>query len=346
MRKLATVRVCNNVLSIPGADRIELAVVDGWQCVVGKGMVRPEDIGVYIECDSFLPNEPRWKYLEKNCFKMMGDIPGYKIRTCEFKKQLSQGLFIPLKEFPELCESKIGDDVTEKLGIQLWDPPAPLEISEMVEHVAPAYLSSDQERIQNLPSLFETNEEHMYEVSIKLDGESVRYVYNNDKFLVCSPSWAWKDLPKNIGWQIAKKYHINEILEWYCKHTNSNLALLGELVGPSYQGNNDKLEENDFYLYDILDINCGKKIIPTIRVDMLEAINDELYKRHGVKIKHVPIIGYKFIFHEFKTMNELLAYANGPSLNSNCNREGIVCKSNWDRSSFKVISNKYLLEHD
>ncbi|MGF3998920.1 hypothetical protein ACQX8C_14375, partial [Staphylococcus aureus] len=37
MRKLATLRRVSALNPIEGADRIELAVVDGWQCVVKKG---------------------------------------------------------------------------------------------------------------------------------------------------------------------------------------------------------------------------------------------------------------------------------------------------------------------
>lgn len=40
MRKLASVRKVANLIPIPEADRIEVAVVDGWKCVVKKGEVR------------------------------------------------------------------------------------------------------------------------------------------------------------------------------------------------------------------------------------------------------------------------------------------------------------------
>ena len=34
MRELATIREISNIFPIEGADRIEVAQVDGWQCVV------------------------------------------------------------------------------------------------------------------------------------------------------------------------------------------------------------------------------------------------------------------------------------------------------------------------
>ena len=52
-RKLATIRKVNEIKPIEGADMIELAIVDGWQCVVKKGEFKPGDLGVYFEIDSY-----------------------------------------------------------------------------------------------------------------------------------------------------------------------------------------------------------------------------------------------------------------------------------------------------
>ena len=37
MRKLASIREIAEVIEIPGAEKIELVRVDGWQCVAQKG---------------------------------------------------------------------------------------------------------------------------------------------------------------------------------------------------------------------------------------------------------------------------------------------------------------------
>ena len=54
-RKLASIQKIISIEPIEGADRIELAHVLGWQCVVNKGQFKPEDMAVYFEIDSFLP---------------------------------------------------------------------------------------------------------------------------------------------------------------------------------------------------------------------------------------------------------------------------------------------------
>ena len=47
----------------PNADRLDLAVVKGWNCVVGRGSYRSGDLCVYIPIDSVLSED-----LEKRLF--------------------------------------------------------------------------------------------------------------------------------------------------------------------------------------------------------------------------------------------------------------------------------------
>lgn len=56
MRKLVTIRQVSQILPIEGADLIELALIDGWQCVVKKGEFSVGALGLYFEIDSFLPS--------------------------------------------------------------------------------------------------------------------------------------------------------------------------------------------------------------------------------------------------------------------------------------------------
>ena len=43
MRKLVTIQTIKNLVPIDGADRIELACILGWQCVVKKGEFKVGD---------------------------------------------------------------------------------------------------------------------------------------------------------------------------------------------------------------------------------------------------------------------------------------------------------------
>ena len=67
MRKLASIQRIWKMGPIEGADRIELANVLGWQCVVNKGRFQPMDLAVYFEIDSFLPVRPYCPHRSARC---------------------------------------------------------------------------------------------------------------------------------------------------------------------------------------------------------------------------------------------------------------------------------------
>lgn len=101
MRKLASIQRIWDIIPIEGADKIELAKVLGWQCVVNKGQFEKGDLAVYFEIDSFLPIRPEFEFMRSSSYKktdIMGE--GFKIRTMKFRGQISQGLVLPISIFP------------------------------------------------------------------------------------------------------------------------------------------------------------------------------------------------------------------------------------------------------
>ena len=117
MRKLATIREIGRVQSIEKADRLELVHVDGWQCVVGKGEFKTGDKCVYFEIDSFLPVYQRFFYSDDVTLEHGNTIPfmflepraieyngvyGARIKTMKLRGVISQGLAMPLSNFPFL----------------------------------------------------------------------------------------------------------------------------------------------------------------------------------------------------------------------------------------------------
>lgn len=114
-RELAYIVKIDAVDPIPGYDRIECATVNGWHCVVGKGMAAG-DLAVYFEIDSLLPaTDERFAFCEK--YK-------YRIKTQRMCKGavISQGLVMPLSDFPELAGCAEGDFVTKRLGVKYYEP--------------------------------------------------------------------------------------------------------------------------------------------------------------------------------------------------------------------------------
>ena len=118
MRKLASIQRIWKMDPIEGADRIELANVLGWQCVVNKDQFQPMDLAVYFEIDSFLPVRPEFEFMRASSYRktdIMGE--GFRLRTMKFRGQISQGLLLPISQFSELpSDIEFGSDVTEILS--------------------------------------------------------------------------------------------------------------------------------------------------------------------------------------------------------------------------------------
>lgn len=117
-RALAYTVIVDAVDAIEGADNIALATVGGWKVIVKKEEFEPGDVAVFFEIDSKLPEEERYAFMERK---------HYKVKTMKLGKfnVVSQGLLMPLGEFPELgIPDKtdggvidVGIDLTEKLHI-------------------------------------------------------------------------------------------------------------------------------------------------------------------------------------------------------------------------------------
>ena len=88
MRKLATIRTIGDIKPIEGADRIEVAKVDGWEVVISKkDNFKVGDLIVYIEIDSQMPKKPEYEFLASR---------KYVVKTIVMRGQISQGLVLPL----------------------------------------------------------------------------------------------------------------------------------------------------------------------------------------------------------------------------------------------------------
>lgn len=335
MRKLASIRKIKELFPIKGADVIEAARVDGWICIVKKGEFQLGDLGVYFEIDSFLPGtDPRYSFLESKFITYEGN-KGARLRTIRLKKQIGQGLILPLARFPELQDAKLGDDVTEILGIQKWEPYIPAQLAGQVKGNFPSFISkSEQERVQNLVEELEEHRGEELEVSIKLDGASMT-VYRNQteegiNHGVCGRNWELKETDTNSMWRVTRKDKMLEALDFLGR----NLAFQGEIIGEGIASNPEKIKGQAFYLYNIFDIDRYIYVSPEERFEIIEKL-----KENGFNIKHVPVLPTIILHH---SVDELLMMAEGTSLNPQQQREGLVFKSKNSDFSFKAISNWYL----
>ena len=348
MRKMATVRVIDSILPIPDADSIECAVIGGWKVVTKKDEYRPGDLAVYCEIDSWIPYELA-PFLSKGEPKEYNGVKGERLRTVKLKKQLSQGLLLPTEflgagplevtiKSPYKERNLVvneGDDVSEFLGIQRWEPPQEFRAAN-AKGIFPYFIpKTDCERVQNLSSQVQqwAEEKVVFQKSEKLDGSSMTVFYKDGEVGVCSRNLELKDDGTSTFWETAKNEQLVEKLISFGK----NIALQGELLGGQIQGNAYKITGFKFFLYDIYDIDKQEYLQP-------EAV-EQFAEENG--ISHVPIIGYVTLPKE-DVVQTLLSDADGKSaVGCNPKREGFVYKSTKDTSiSVKCISNNWLLKNE
>lgn len=357
MRHLATVRTITDIRPIPDADKIEVAQVDGWECVVAKtDGFKIGDKVVYIEIDSIVPDRPEFEFLRDRKFR---------VRTIKLRKQVSQGLVLPLSILPSGKTYNINDDVTEVLGIKKYDPQAEQE-AKLLESNAhktkiwyPKFLmrfkwfrnlvtkpkkggfpswivKTDEERIQNKTAMFNIEKENGTEFSVteKIDGQSGTFFLEcigkkKYEFGVCSRNIRLSTPNGSSYWTIARTLEIEKCLKSLIEDHN-RIVLQGEIIGTGIQGNKYKVDGYDFYAFNL--IIDGKKINTEEMTNVLA-----LYG-----IKSVPIVEKNMKLKD--TVQEMVEYAKGKSvLLPSQKREGIVVR-NYERNiSFKVINPDFLL---
>jgi len=339
-RKLASIRKISDLNPIEGADKIELATIDGWKVVVAKDVNhKVGDLIVYCEVDSFLPIEPEFEFLRKSSYKKMADgNEGFRLKTIKLRGQISQGLILPLKDAYVVFKRNTpnidmdwfeGLDVTEMLNIVKYEPPIPAQLSGLVKGNFPSFLKkTDEERVQNLTKEYQNYTLEKFYVTEKLDGSSVTYYVKDGVFGVCSRNLDLLEDENNSMWKFAVTTGLREKMIGLGK----NIAIQGEIIGEGIQGNPYKIIGQTVKVFNGFDID---------KYDYL-SLSELLDITKVLEVKTVPILDLSFTLPE--TIDELLLTAEGKSmLNIKTEREGLVIRSHDRKISFKAISNKFLL---
>jgi RNA ligase (TIGR02306 family) len=340
MRKMATIRKIDSIRPILGADAIECAIVGGWTCVVKKGEYSASDLVVYCEIDSFIPTAIA-PFLTKpgHYAKTFEGVEGERLRTVKLRGQLSQGLLLPLSMLT-MVESELfeGLDVSFPLGITKYEAPIPACLAGEVKGMFPSQIpKTDQERIQNLSVELEQwrTENLTWEVTEKLDGSSMTVYIMDGEVGVCSRNLDLKRNPDNSLWRAAIKHRLEEKLAGY-----GNIAVQGELVGNGIQDNMYKMRDQDFYVYDVYNIDAGRYFTPAERKTFVQALD----------LLHCPVLAYSAKLMDtlgISDIDQILTFAEGKSVMGDIagpEREGLVFKCHEKQVSFKAISNKFLLK--
>jgi RNA ligase (TIGR02306 family) len=204
---------------------------------------------------------------------------------------------------------------------------------------------TDEERIQTCAKMLINRPNSEWYITEKLDGQSGTFfigfkkIWGIDKldFGVCSRNIRLSKPDNSSYWTMAKKYDIGKKLLNFNK---SGIVIQGECIGPRIQKNKYGLNEQDFFVFNIID-NGIKYNFNQMKV---------FCELNGLKC--VPIIDENWIFNNCnrsvpEIIKELINLSTGKSsLNKDVWREGIVVRLKDNPNvSFKVINPEFSLKY-
>lgn len=111
------VEVCEikNIIPHPNADRLDIATVKGWNCIVQKDSYKVGDWCVFFPPDSVLSD----RIIEKHQLEFLKK--GGRVSTLKLRGYISQGLILSGDVLPEWAE--LGDDLSKELGVTKYEIP-------------------------------------------------------------------------------------------------------------------------------------------------------------------------------------------------------------------------------
>jgi RNA ligase (TIGR02306 family) len=376
-RKLARAVRIDSLHPIEGADRIELAMVGGWQVVVQKGLYVPGSKAVYFEVDSLLPVErPCFASLANISSKLQFVIDGKqyaRIKTMKLRKQLSQGFCVPLADIgiltPELVA--VDTDFTETLGVLKYEKAAEKGMNGTPgvagSKAFPSFIpKTDQTRLQNIPTQFEQARDkgELFEKSFKLDGSSLTAYSYKGILGVASRNVGFNMQTVNKGFFTTLKEFVNMVKQrgfkrakWepqikadknafteMAQESGVLTALVRENRNLAFQGEmvGPSIQQN-FEGVEKNELYIYDVYDIDARKYLLPADRQALCAKYG--LKHVPLASPHPVVLPVDVATAILD-ADGPSGLQGKYREGFVYKSMDRDFSFKVISNAYLLKEE
>lgn len=231
----------------PDADRLEVARVGDYRCVVGKRQFATGEWALYIPENAIVPHDllkamGLWDY-EKDEGKLAGRY-GDRVKAVRLRGVLSQGLVLGEEELRRSRGEGIymlDHDYAEELGIRKYEPPVPREMSGKVYQVRGLTSYTEIENIKKHPAVLEPDE--LVVATEKLHGTCSIFsmIYDEDgepSFHVSSKGLAKRgqaivSAPDNVYWRMFRELHVERAFRVFEKdlEPESELTIFAETVG-------------------------------------------------------------------------------------------------------------------
>jgi len=353
MRDLAVIAKIQEIKPIDGKDRIELATVENYTVIVGKGEYKVGDLVVYVFYETVLPVRPEFEFLRGRCYnKLYG---GFRIKAMKMGGVYSNGIIFPTSILPSEVKIKEGTNVEKYLGVVKYSPEdleenkvqdlrSPLMkklmrfkiirnlvLREKYNNPYPGTVEkSDETNIQKLFDEYkEKHNDEVFYITEKVEGQSATYMLigKTRKYRVYSHNRERN--PKGSGnWEtLGRTMKMKKLL----KKQKKNYAIQGEIVGPGIQKNIYGFDALKLFVFKITETDTGRVL------DYPELA--EFCVKNNFKM--VPVIAFTNGIPD--TLEDCLKEADGKSvINEDVPREGLVYRSMNNQSvGFKARSREY-----
>lgn len=380
-RELAYVVKVDEIRPIEGADRVEIAIVNGWHIMVRKDQFKPGDLAVYFEIDSKVPAKEPFMFLEGKHFK---------VKTQKYFKGtvISQGLLMGFEDFGwDKNAHKLGDFLTKELEVtysveedNIRKAPSVDKYKRMAQRNGklfahqpfrwlmrrtwgkkllfvffgkkgdkkatwPAWVAkTDEERVENMPWIFDNKSPFV--ATEKIDGTSTTFTMKRGKFgkndfYVCSRNVVFDKPDKNCF------YDTNVYIEMAEKY---NI----EKILESILTDNPTLDwvtlQGETYGAGIQKRDYGLKEHRFAGFNFITSKEGRWDSVRAAKfmtqynIPWVPILDENYILPD--TIEELRAFSHSEgSRIDGVIKEGIVFRSQDGSMSFKCVDPEFLMKY-
>jgi RNA ligase (TIGR02306 family) len=333
------IRRIKSVSPHPNADRLEICQVEGYQCVVRKGQYHEGELVAYIPEQSVLPDELLiGEGLWKDGKGLLSGKDGNVVKPVRLRGEISQGLLYRMST----DEWKLGEDVTDVLGITKYEAPIPPELLGEVEH-SPILFKYDVEDIKTWPDVLHPGEQ--VHITEKLHGTfCLTIIRPNSEPIVSSKGLIKKGLCYSNEYNLYSRT-VKPLLSTFrlflSTATKFNpeveaVAILGEVYGKGVQDLHYSTAEPKFRLFDMATL-----------VDGLWTYSP----RGGLyRLANIRCIDTAPVLYEGPWSPSLIeTYTSGQSTISDHIREGVVICSSDNREDpslgrviLKSVSPEYL----
>ena len=324
----------------PDADRLEIAKIGGYACIVGKDNWRTGDRAVYIPEAAIVPDA----IIDELGLK--GKLAGKnsnRVKAVRLRGVVSQGLLLPLdsSSLRGIDCSELGGNYASELGIRKYEPEVPVHMQGQL--AAAPTIGFDVENWQMYGDVFKPGES--VQVTEKLHGTFCEVGFDLEHGpVVASKSPAGRSLGFKVDAEENKHnlyvsiwQQIGDSIKRFAEREETSVYLMGEIVGRKIQDMTYGLERPSFFVFDsVFDKDADVKWNdPSSTVDLA----DEL------RLDHVPVVDSLTEF----DLDAILSEAQNPSLIGGGLREGVVVRPtraryerDLGRAILKFVNPKYL----